>query len=71
MKTIEFAGQEYNLDNISAEARKLISMLHEVESQLTVRKNLIEALKKARSSYFAELKQSILQEKAGIDLLDI
>ena len=62
---IKIDDSEYDVDEISDEARKHLIVLQFTTSKLQELKNMQALLTRAKNSYMETIKKEILSEKAG------
>lgn len=70
MKKIRIDGNDYEMDSLNEEARKLAVNLGFIEDQIKEVSNLIAILTKAKRAYIADLKTEMLSAKTGFDFGD-
>ncbi len=67
-KRINLDGNEYDLDSVSEDARKLAENLHEINGRIQELQNLQAVFTRAKRSYIDELKREIVKGKSGVDI---
>lgn len=70
MNKIRIDGNDYEMDSLNEEARKLVVNLGFIEDQIKEVSNLIAILTKAKRAYIADLKTEMLSAKTGFDFGD-
>ena len=70
MNKIRIDGNDYEMDSLNEEARKLAVNLGFIEDQIKEVSNLIAILTKAKRAYIADLKTEMLSAKTGFDFGD-
>jgi hypothetical protein len=65
-KRIKLGEDEYEVDNLSDQARKTLGSLEFTTSQIKELTNLQVLLRRAKNSYVDSLKQEMLSKKAGL-----
>ena len=63
---IKFEDKEYEVEDLSGQAKKMLALLKFVTSRIQETNNMHALLQKARSSYIKSLKQEMLSNKAGV-----
>ena len=64
---INIDDREYDIDNLSDNARKFFEQLRNLDIVINEKNNLSAVLVKAKKAYIAELKSEMLSQKAGFD----
>ena len=67
MPMISFENKDYDTDTLSDQAKNLLRNLTELDKQIHEKKNIRAIFVKAQRAYITELKQEMLQAKAGFD----
>lgn len=70
MPKISIDNEEYDIENLNADAKLLIDKINMVSNLLAEAKNMQALLTKAKHAYIAELKTEMISAKAGIDFLN-
>ena len=70
-KTFTLDNQEYDIDQLSVEAREIYNRLGFVRIRLHDMKNNMALLQKAKNAYINDIKREGLKAKTGIDLSEI
>jgi hypothetical protein len=65
-RKISFSGQEYDLDELSAEARSAYNALTFSQSRFEELSNMVAVLTKAKRAYMEDLKQEIIMKRSGL-----
>ncbi|WP_298679331.1 DUF6447 family protein [uncultured Lentibacter sp.] len=68
---INLDGTEYDLDALSANAKKVVASLQEVNARLQEMQNLNAIFTRAKRSYIDELKREIIKGKSGVDIASL
>lgn len=66
MPKIQIEGVEYDGDNMSDQAKKLVSQLQSITARIQETQNMSAILMKAKKAYISELKTEMLSAKAGL-----
>lgn len=66
-ETFSLDGENYLVNDLSDNGRKLIAELNKIEASIKEKSNLLIVFSKAKQSYMSELKSEILANKAGFD----
>ena len=70
MNKIRIDVNDYEMDSLNEQARKLVVNLGFIEDQIKEVRNLIAILTKAKRAYIADLKTEMLSAKTGFDFGD-
>lgn len=68
---INLDGTEYDLDALSANAKKVVATLQDVNARLQEMQNLNAIFTRAKRSYIDELKREIIKGKSGVDIASL
>lgn len=68
---IKIDGAEYDIENLSQDAKKLLGLFRHANSQYQEAVNMKALLIRAKNSYLSELKSEMVQGKTGLDLSDL
>ena len=71
MPMISFDNKDYDTDTLSDQAKNLLRNLTELDKQIHEKKNIRAIFVKAQRAYITELKQEMLQAKAGFDFTSV
>ena len=66
MPKIQIDGVEYDSENFSEQAKKLISQIQKITARIQEAQNMSAILTKAKKAYIADLKTEMLSAKAGL-----
>jgi hypothetical protein len=66
-KKINIDNHEYDVDNMSETAKKVLEQLHGLDIAINEKNNMSALLVKAKKAYIADLKSEMLSQKAGFD----
>ena len=64
---ISIDNNEYSIENLTDEGKRLTSHLQAIDVQIKEKNNLIAVLTKAKKAYISDLKSEMLSKKAGFD----
>lgn len=67
VKKISIDNVEYEIDQVSDNAKKLFSELVLVDETIIEKRNLSAIFVKAKKAYIAEIKSEIISKKGGFD----
>ena len=70
MPKIQIDGVEYDSENLSEQAKQLISQIQKITGRIQESQNMSAILTKAKKSYIADLKTEMLSAKAGLNFDD-
>lgn len=70
MPKIQIDGVEYDGEDLSEQAKKLISQIQKITGRIQEAQNMSAILTKAKKSYIADLKTEMLSAKAGLNFDD-
>ena len=70
MPKIQIDGVEYDGEDLSEQAKKLISQIQKITARIQESQNMSAILTKAKKSYIADLKTEMLSAKAGLNFDD-
>jgi len=65
MPKIQIEGVEYNVEDLSEQAKKLVAQLQAITARIQESQNMAAILMKAKKAYIADLKTEMLSAKAG------
>lgn len=68
---IKFDDVEYDVDQLSDSAKKLLSLYKHANAQYQEAVNMRAIMTRAKNSYLSELKSEMVQGKTGLDLSDL
>jgi uncharacterized protein YydD (DUF2326 family) len=63
---IKFEDTEYEVENLSDQAKEILALLKFVTSRIQETNNMHALLQQAKNSYIKSLKQEMLSSKAGV-----
>ena len=66
-KKINIDNHEYDVDNMSETAKKVLEQLQGLDIAINEKNNMSALLVKAKKAYIADLKSEMLSQKAGFD----
>ena len=64
---IKIDNYEYDIDNLSAAAQKVVEQLRGLDQVINEKNNISALLVRAKKAYIADLKSEMLSRKAGFD----
>ena len=64
---IKIDNYEYDIDNLSATAQKVVEQLRGLDQVINEKNNISALLVRAKKAYIADLKSEMLSRKAGFD----
>jgi hypothetical protein len=70
-KKINIDGIEHDLDACSSEAKVLLERLKDIDLTILELQNVNAIFRRARKSYFGDLKREIVRGKSGIDIASL
>ena len=70
MPKVQIEGTEYEVEEMSEQAQRLLSQLQNITARIQETQNMSAILTKAKKAYIADLKTEMLSAKAGLQLGD-
>ena len=70
MKKISFEGKEYELEQLSDQAKNISKSLKLIDDKIRENANIQALLTKAKRAYISELKTEMLSSKAGFNFTE-
>lgn len=64
---IKIDNYEYDIDNLSDTAQKVVEQLRGLDQVINEKNNMSALLVRAKKAYIADLKSEMLSRKAGFD----